>query len=195
MNLNSYIGLLGKSFKITPIGGQSRLEECDASTANFTVPDADYLLTLDADSLVLPDYALKLVKIMEQDRTIAVAQTPYSAIPDSRNRLERAAGAQTDLQYIVHQGFTAFNATFWVGANALLRVAALRDIRTTLYEGGNAVPFTSKTARSSKTPAPPSTSCVGVGACTITRSVLRTALRPRISAPSLFSAAAGQMAA
>ena len=116
------------------------MEECDASTADFTVPDADYLLTLDADSLVLPDYALKLVEIMEQDRTIAVAQTPYSAIPDSRNRLERAAGAQTDLQYIVHQGFTAFNATFWVGANALLRVAALRDIRTTAYEDGNVIP-------------------------------------------------------
>src|SRR5439155_2874763 len=132
MNLNSYIGLMGRSFKIVRMGGASRLEQCGSSTANLIVPDADYLLTLDADSLVLPDYTLKLVEIMEKDRTIAVAQTPYSAIPGSRNRLERAAGAQTDLQYIVHQGFTAFNATFWVGANALLRLAALRDIRATV---------------------------------------------------------------
>jgi peptidoglycan/LPS O-acetylase OafA/YrhL len=140
MNLNSYIGLMGRCFKITRTGRLSRLEECDSSTANLIVPDAEYLLTLDADSLVLPDYTLKLVEIMEKDRTIAVAQTPYSAIPGSRNRLERAAGAQTDLQYIVHQGFTAFNATFWVGANALLRLAALQDIRTTLSERGNLVP-------------------------------------------------------
>jgi peptidoglycan/LPS O-acetylase OafA/YrhL/cellulose synthase/poly-beta-1,6-N-acetylglucosamine synthase-like glycosyltransferase len=140
MNLNSYIGLMGRGFNITQVGGLSRLDECDLSIADFIVPDAEYLLTLDADSLVLPDYTLKLVDIMEKDRTIAVAQTPYSAIPGSPNPLERAAGAQTDLQYIVHQGFTAFNATFWVGANALLRLDALRDIRTTVFERGNVIP-------------------------------------------------------
>ena len=36
----------------------------------------------------------------------AVAQTPYSAYPGAATRLERIAGATTDLQHIVHQGLT-----------------------------------------------------------------------------------------
>ena len=131
MNLNSYIALLGGAFKVVHSTDGRRLERCEAATADLVVPDADYVLTLDADSVVLRDYVLKLINIMQEDGTIAVAQTPYSAVPGSRNPLERCAGAQTDLQYIVHQGFTAHDATFWVGANALLRVKALRDIRTT----------------------------------------------------------------
>jgi len=57
-----------------------------------------------------------------------VAQTPYSAYPGSTTRIERLAGATTDLQHIVHQGLTHYNATFWVGANAVLRKIALDDI-------------------------------------------------------------------
>jgi cellulose synthase/poly-beta-1,6-N-acetylglucosamine synthase-like glycosyltransferase len=140
MNLNSYIGLLGKCYRTVSTDSLPTLEECPASRAHLIIPDAKYLLTLDADSMVLPDYLLKLVNIMERDSQIAVAQTPYSAIPGQASALERAAGAQTDLQYILHQGSTAFNATFWVGANALLRVSALRSIVTTLHESGNQVP-------------------------------------------------------
>ena len=40
--------------------------------------------------------------------------------------LERIAGATTDLQYIVHQGVTRYRAAYWVGANVLLRLTALR---------------------------------------------------------------------
>jgi len=140
MNLNSYIGLMGRSFTRVRDGQLERLEPCAPSKAELVVADADYLFTLDADSLVLADYLMTLVGIMERDSAIAVAQTPYSAIPGSANRLERAAGAQTDVQYIVHQGFTAFNATFWVGANAVLRMAALRDIQTVVHENGNTHP-------------------------------------------------------
>jgi cellulose synthase/poly-beta-1,6-N-acetylglucosamine synthase-like glycosyltransferase len=116
-----------------------QLQECLDGNADLTIPAADYLLTLDADSLVLPDYALKLVPIMEQNARIGVIQTPYSAIPGSMTTLERIAGATTDVQHIVHQGFTYFNATYWVGANALLRVAALRDIEEVRWEGGHPI--------------------------------------------------------
>ncbi|MFX7776666.1 glycosyltransferase family 2 protein, partial [Acinetobacter baumannii] len=34
----------------------------------------------------------------------------------------------TDLQHILHQGMTAHGATFWVGANAVIRMEALDDI-------------------------------------------------------------------
>jgi hypothetical protein len=69
-----------------------------------------------------------------------VAQTPYSAFPGAPKILERIAGATTDIQYVIHQGFTWLNATYWVGANALLRVQALRDICRFAEERGYRVP-------------------------------------------------------
>ena len=98
-------------------------------------------MTLDADSVIVPDYALRLVHLAEQagNERIAVAQTPCSAFPGARGSLERIAGATTDIQYIIHQGFTASGATYWVGANALLRSSALEDIAVTVEERGFAV--------------------------------------------------------
>lgn len=78
---------------------------------------------------------------MERDECVAVAQTPYSAFPGSPGLLERVAGATTDMQYIAHQGATAFNAAYWVGANALLRYRALKDIEVSTLERGHTVPI------------------------------------------------------
>jgi cellulose synthase/poly-beta-1,6-N-acetylglucosamine synthase-like glycosyltransferase len=41
---------------------------------------------------------------------------------------------------MIHQGFTRHGATYWVGANALLRTEALRDIRSVRIERGHPVP-------------------------------------------------------
>jgi cellulose synthase (UDP-forming) len=114
MNLNSYISLLGRE-----------------------VPDAEYVLTLDADSIILGYYTRTLVEIMRRPEhaRVAVAQTPYSSFPGAEGELERLAGATTDMQYIVHQGFSPHGATYWVGANALLRRSALEDISTCAREG------------------------------------------------------------
>jgi cellulose synthase/poly-beta-1,6-N-acetylglucosamine synthase-like glycosyltransferase len=81
---------------------------------------------------------MRLVHFMEQpqNRRVAVAQTPYSAVPGTPNTMERVAGATTDIQHIIHQGFTGFDATYWVGANALLRRAALEEIAETSRERG-----------------------------------------------------------
>lgn len=131
MNLNSYIDLLGGRYAEREARGGLTLEETGRRAPGLDVPDADYVLTLDADSVLLPDYAARLVDVMEEsgNERVAVSQTPYSAVPGSPGVLERVAGATTDMQYIVHQGFTRHEATFWVGANALLRKAALDDIR------------------------------------------------------------------
>jgi hypothetical protein len=140
MNLNSYIGLLGRSFREIKAGDGTHLVECPPEVATLAIPAADFLLTLDADSFVLPEYALRLVAVMQADPRVAVAQTPYSAVTDPPRLLERVAGATTDIQYLVHQGFTRFDATYWVGANALLRVAALSEINTVVEERGYRVP-------------------------------------------------------
>jgi cellulose synthase/poly-beta-1,6-N-acetylglucosamine synthase-like glycosyltransferase len=128
MNLNSYISLMGGSYdaSLYPTTDQTRIA--------LTIPDADYVITLDADSIISHTYAQTLINHMEAPGNghIAVAQTPYSSIPGSSVIMERIAGATTDIQYIIHQGFTAFRSTYWVGANALLRKKALEDIAETI---------------------------------------------------------------
>jgi len=130
MNLNSYLGLMGRCIREIRKEDGVHILMTVPSEAERVLPDADYVITLDADSLLKTDYALRLVTLMEEpgNESLAVAQTPYSAFPDAPNKLERTAGATTDIQYLVHQGFTYCNATFWVGANALLRKKALEEI-------------------------------------------------------------------
>jgi EAL domain-containing protein (putative c-di-GMP-specific phosphodiesterase class I)/cellulose synthase/poly-beta-1,6-N-acetylglucosamine synthase-like glycosyltransferase len=137
MNLNSYIGLMGGSYRevATPLG--TALVACAPRSADLTVPEPDYVLTLDADSVLLPEYTARILHLMEQSAhaKVAVAQTPYSSYPGAATRIERISGATTDLQHIVHQGMTHYDATFWVGANAILRKPALEDICEIEYVG------------------------------------------------------------
>ena len=137
MNLNSYIGLMGGSYREVRTVTGLVLAPAGQAQPDLAVPDPDYVLTLDADSVLLPEYCLRLVHLLEQSehRDTAIAQTPYSAFPGSATRLERIAGATTDLQHIVHQGLTYYNATFWVGANAIIRKRALDAIMEKSYIG------------------------------------------------------------
>lgn len=130
MNLNSYISVLGKHFKESKHEGQLILQECIAEEAECYFPTSEYISVLDADSVLTFDYASRLIYEMEQPEfaKTAVMQTPYSAFPKAPGILEKMAGATTDIQYMIHQGFTYFGATFWVGANALIRKSALDDI-------------------------------------------------------------------
>jgi cellulose synthase (UDP-forming) len=141
MNLNAFIGLMGKHLREVRRADGLHLEPCAADLATRSVPNADYLLTLDADSIVVPDYAPRLVHYMmvTGNERVAVAQTPYSTIPAAAGTLENIAGATTDIQHNIHQGFTTFSGTYWVGANALLRKRALEDIAQTDHERGFAI--------------------------------------------------------
>ena len=138
MNLNSYIGVMGKCWREVKKADGWHLEPCSVQETGFLVPATDYLITLDADSLLLSEYAIRLIHEMErpENARLAVVQTPYSTFPGCQGLLERMAGATTDIQYLIHQGFTHWNATYWVGANALLRTEALEDIKEIRKEGG-----------------------------------------------------------
>ncbi|MBV9793930.1 MAG: glycosyltransferase [Actinobacteria bacterium] len=137
MNLNSYMGLMGGTYREKRTVTGLALVPSPPAYCDVNIPDPDYVVTLDADSVLLPEYCLRLVHLMEQSeyRDVAIAQTPYSAFPGSATRLERIAGATTDIQHIVHQGLTYYDATFWVGANAVIRKRALDDIAETSYVG------------------------------------------------------------
>lgn len=131
MNLNAYISLIGQRWKMVETAeGIILLEAEDGEAAELEIPDSEYLLTLDADSMLLRDYCIRLVQFLEQEgnESVAVTQTPYSAYRGAPTRIERIAGATTDIQHILHQGMTYYGATFWVGANAVIRKTALDDI-------------------------------------------------------------------
>lgn len=142
MNLNAYLDLMGRHVReVSKPDGTRQLLPSSPEYATRHFDDADYIVTLDADSLLLNDYALRLVEFLErpENARVAIAQTPYSAFPDAPGTLERIAGITTDIQHIVHQGFTQYGSTYWVGANALIRKAALSDIVTMECEGQKTV--------------------------------------------------------
>lgn len=132
MNLNSYIQLIGKSWREEETEKGLALRECKAGeAATFSVPATDYINTIDADSLMTHDYVSRLVYFLErpENAKVAVAQAPCSSIPGSPIEIERIAGAVIDVQYHTHQGYTSWYASFWVGANAMLRMTALNAIK------------------------------------------------------------------
>jgi cellulose synthase/poly-beta-1,6-N-acetylglucosamine synthase-like glycosyltransferase len=138
MNLNSYIGLMGGTYSQIDTPEGPVLEPTKKyHPDNFDVPDSEYLLTLDADSILLREYCLRLIYFLEQpsNSKVAVIQTPYSSFRGARSRIERLAGATTDIQHILHQGMSHYKATFWVGANAIIRKRALDDIVEKEWEG------------------------------------------------------------
>jgi cellulose synthase (UDP-forming) len=141
MNLNSYLGLMGGSFQEHREDGRLVLRPAPPGAPGIAIPDSEFVLLLDADSILHPEYAVRLAhRLQEPDHErVAVIQTPYSAFPGADGGLERIAGATTDIQYQIHQGFTHYHATFWVGANAMARMRALREIAEARQEPGGPV--------------------------------------------------------
>lgn len=141
MNLNAYLGLMGRDWRSVADENGLRLEPVAAGqgVADLSVPMPDYVLTLDADSVIVSDYILTLVGILEASPKAAVAQTPYLTFPHGLTPVERIAGATTDIQYLIHQGSSHYGAAYWVGANAIIRRRALEDIRSTRQENGHEV--------------------------------------------------------
>jgi hypothetical protein len=141
MNLNAYIGLMGGAYRVeeTPEGPiLNPVPVGSRRPGDIEVPDSDFLLTLDADSILLREYCLRLTYFLQQpdNARVAVTQTPYSSFRGAGTRIERLAGATTDIQHILHQGKSYYGATFWVGANAVIRKRALDDIAETEFVGG-----------------------------------------------------------
>lgn len=139
MNLNAYIGLMGGTYRpVQTPDGPILMPVTRRHAGDITIPDSEFLLTLDADSILLRDYCLRLVYFLQQpdNARVAVTQTPYSSFRGAATRIERLSGATTDIQHILHQGMSQYGATFWVGANAVIRKKALEDIVEKEWVGG-----------------------------------------------------------
>ena len=136
MNLNSYIGLMGGRFRLRDAGRDTLIEAAATDDeVDLEVARPEYVLTLDADSIIRPTYMLELIDILERRPELGVAQTPYLTFPQAPSAVERVAGATTDVQYLVHQGSAFYDAAFWVGANALIRFSALAAIAREQEDG------------------------------------------------------------
>lgn len=138
MNLNAYISLMGHNYNEVNTPDGIALIPTRSKSAAHVIPDSDFLLTLDADSILLREYCLRLVYFLQQPNNshVAVTQTPYSSFRGAPSRIERLSGATTDVQHILHQGMSHYGATFWVGANAVIRKTALEDIVKSEWVGG-----------------------------------------------------------
>jgi len=145
MNVNAYLGLMGASWRpeetVAGIELRRLAPGAAAEPGDLDIEMTEYVLTLDADSLLLRDYCLRLVYFLEQpeNERVAIVQTPHSSFRGAPTRIERIAGATTDIQHILHQGLTEYDATFWVGANAVIRRRALEDIVEVDTVGGHEI--------------------------------------------------------
>jgi cellulose synthase (UDP-forming) len=129
-NLNSYLSLMGNAYRVESDGRRQWLVQTAYGDSSFAIRDAEFVVVLDADSFMHPDYLTRTIAAMLKpgNEKVAVAQTPYKAIPGSPSMLERVAGASTDVHYCVAEGLSVLHAGSWVGATALVRKAALKDI-------------------------------------------------------------------
>ena len=77
MNLNSFIGLMGHSLKrVETSDGVILRDVREGESADFVMRNSEYVLTLDADSMLLRDYCLRLVYQLEQPGNERVAVDP-----------------------------------------------------------------------------------------------------------------------
>ena len=90
MNLNSYIGLMGGALPHPRDRGGAVHLPVRGGSFDLEVPDPDYVLTLDADSMLLPEYCLRLVAVpgaarerRRRDRPDAVLGVPAAPRPGS----------------------------------------------------------------------------------------------------------------
>lgn len=84
MNLNSYIGLMGGMYRnAQATEGTILMETKEASEADIVIPDSDFILTLDADSILLREYCSRLVYFLQQPNNADVAR--WCKLPTHRS--------------------------------------------------------------------------------------------------------------
>ena len=140
MNLNSYIGLMGGRYRIgDTAGGRVLLPVQRRRMPTSTSPTPSTCSRSTPTACCCRSTACGWSLHASSPRTPASLsrRRRTRAYPGAPTRLERIAGATTDIQHIVHQGMTRYGATFWVGANAVLRkTRARRHHAEATHEGG-----------------------------------------------------------
>ena len=66
--------------------------------SELSIPDPDYVLIVEPNSMLRPEYCLRMVHLLQRagHQQVATAQNPLRAFPGSATRHERIANGQTD---------------------------------------------------------------------------------------------------
>jgi cellulose synthase/poly-beta-1,6-N-acetylglucosamine synthase-like glycosyltransferase len=113
----------------------SRADNRDAKAGNLNaalrVIEADLVAVLDADHVVRPDFLHHTLCYFD-DPKVAVVQTPQDFYNTDSFEHDRRRGRRFNEEAVFYRVIlpakNRWNAVFWCGTNAVVRVAALRDV-------------------------------------------------------------------
>ncbi len=103
MNLNSYLGLMGGRYRIRETPSGAIHLPVRGGSFDLEVPDPDYVLTLDADSMLLPEYCLRLVAYLENAENADVADRPDPVLGVPRRAVAHRAPLRGDDRPAAHR--------------------------------------------------------------------------------------------
>lgn len=91
--------------------------------------DAKYMVIFDADQNPMPGFLKTLVPFMEADPKLAFVQTPQFYTNTESSPIVKGANIQHCMFYeFICEGKSSANAMIFCGTNAILRIAALREV-------------------------------------------------------------------
>lgn len=122
---------LAKQYRVNIIDVKNRGHKQGAM--NDALPFVDkkfeYLVNLDVDQRLLPDFLRDILPLLEDDSELAFVQTPQLYDNDEESWLTRAAAQQEMLSYdTVMEGKGALRRAMCVGTNFVMRRSALESI-------------------------------------------------------------------
>ncbi len=119
---------LGLAYRTRPDGTHAKAGNLNTALADI---DADLVLVLDADHVASPDFVRNTVGYFD-DPKIALVQTPqdfYNEDSFVHELVGNRRYCEEELFYRAMQaGRNRWNASFWCGTGAILRVSALRSV-------------------------------------------------------------------
>ena len=117
---------LGATYVARPVHDHAKAGNLNHALARV---DAEVVAVLDADHVPEPDFLLALLGYFS-DPQVAVVQSPQEFYnTDSFEHTSDPAVHEESLFYrVVQPAKNRWNATFWCGTNALIRVDALREV-------------------------------------------------------------------
>lgn len=119
---------LGAVYRTRPDHLHAKAGNLNAALVDITTP---YVLVLDADHVASPDFIPKVIGYFD-DPKVAVVQTPQDFYNQNSFEHERRHGGLFNEEELFYRGLLTgrnrWNAAFWCGTGAVLRVEALRSV-------------------------------------------------------------------
>lgn len=135
-SLNLFLACMGRPLQrslqnVRRGRGQQELRECHRNeTAEIIVPESFYVMVVQEGTVLLPEYASTLVKLMEaaQFKKVAVAQAEL---------IEKVEDYSPCFRTVMNSKFLKGVSSFWLGDCVIFRKAAFDDILAGGFSAGS----------------------------------------------------------